>query len=173
MKKGFSLIELLIVIVIIGVVYTLVITKLHTVNNQEAEQLTLQTLKSYVAKFLGEANGAQVLCFEDCERCELYVDGVKRADLPKLVSKDVRIYRYDQTFGMQEVIPELFFDKEGLEEELCFSFKFFKEGVTQQYYIEDDGKVYDYTDPFSDLKVYETLEDLQDAKEKTKQEVMQ
>ena len=48
MKKAFSLIELLIVILIIGIIYTLSIGNFKKIKDSSEKKLTLKTLKEYL-----------------------------------------------------------------------------------------------------------------------------
>lgn len=159
MKKAFSLIELMIVIVIIGVVYTLVITKLHNVNEAE-EKLNLKTLKSYMYKQIKEGKAAQLICEDDCSVCKLFVDGEEIAKIEDLVDDTIEVYRYSYSQGL--ILQEF---------EGCFSFEVGRDKVSDQYIVSYKEKVYDFSEYFKDVKIYETLEEFVDQKEQLIQEV--
>ncbi|MBD3797419.1 MAG: prepilin-type N-terminal cleavage/methylation domain-containing protein [Campylobacterales bacterium] len=159
MRKAFSLIELMIVIVIIGVVYTLVITKLHNVN-EEAEQLSLKNLKSFMYKQIQEGTVAKLVCKDECELCKLYVDTQEIAEVENLIDDNIEVYRYNYSQGL---IPQEF--------DGCFVFQVGRDRVSDQYIVVYKEKVYDYSEYFDGVKVYESTSALIDAKEKLIQEV--
>ncbi|MFT7860350.1 MAG: prepilin-type N-terminal cleavage/methylation domain-containing protein [Sulfurimonas sp.] len=159
MKKAFSLIELMIVIVIIGVVYTLVITKLHNAND-EAEKLSLKTLKSYLYKQIKDGNNAKMFCDQECQVCTVYVDGDKVAELEGFVDNSIEVYRYNY---LQGLIPQEFRG--------CFTFEIGRNSISDQFIVAYHDKVYDFSEYFEGVKVYNSLEDLVAAKEQMIHEV--
>ncbi|QOP41723.1 prepilin-type N-terminal cleavage/methylation domain-containing protein [Sulfurimonas marina] len=159
MKKAFSLIELMIVIVIIGVVYTLVITKLHSVN-EEQEKLSLKNLKSYMYKQIKDGNSSKLVCEDDCSVCTLYIDQEKRAEIEELIDDSIEVYRYSYSEGL---VQQRF--------KGCFEFEVARDGISDQYIVAFKDKVYDYSEYFKGVKVYDTLQECVDEKEQLIQEV--
>jgi len=72
-KQAFSLIELLIVILIIGIVYTLVVGNFDKVKDKN-QKLTLENLKEYLQDLPYEKS-AELLCMNDCKECKILLDG--------------------------------------------------------------------------------------------------
>lgn len=159
MRKAFSLIELMIVIVIIGVVYTLVITKLHSVGNQE-EKLSLKTLKSYLYKQIKDGEAATLVCEDDCTECKIFVDDQEIATVTDLIDDTIEVYRYSYSEGLQQE-----------QMRNCFAFEVAKDGVSDQYIVSYKDKVYDFSEYFEGVKLYDTLDDVVRYKEKLNQEV--
>ena len=164
----------MIVIVIIGVVYTLVITKLH-VYQKEENKLSLQTLKPFLAKIAKEQDGiAKLICIDGCKECFIYVGKTKVASLENFLKTDdgtVAVYRYDYLNGMTQKDPDVFFNKENVQEDVCFSFSVDKNRVSDQVFVVYQDKVFDYTNYFSDVDKYDSLEEAQEAQEKIIEEV--
>ena len=174
MKKGFSLVELMIVIVIIGVVYSLAVSKLKSVDEEKLAP-TLANLKEYLLSYLeADAKRAQLLCLDGCESCSIYVDGVKQEeDIEAFFDASIEVYRYDFVQGAVQKKDAVFFNKEGREEDVCFSFSMDKNRVSDQVIVVYKEKAYDYTSYFTPTKVYAHLEELLQEKEKIQQEVAQ
>ena len=76
MKKAFSLIELMIVIVIMGVIYTLSVQSFSN-KSEESKKVTLLNLKEYM-QGLEHEKSVKLLCLDDCKSCDLFVDGEKK-----------------------------------------------------------------------------------------------
>ncbi len=163
MKKAFSLIELLIVILIIGIVYTLSIGNFNKVKD-ESYKLTFQGLKEYLQDIPHEKN-VEFLCLDDCSVCDIYVDGEKfnEKDIEDFLDKSIRVYRYDFSLGMTELEKD---------NDICFSYVIDRKGVGEQVLVEFKDKVYDFSTYLSSVPVYNSIGEATDAKEKLIQEVL-
>ncbi|MEN4053651.1 MULTISPECIES: prepilin-type N-terminal cleavage/methylation domain-containing protein [Sulfurimonas] len=155
MKRGaFSLIELMIVIVIIGVVYTLVVTNIHQAPQQQKAQLSLKNLKEYLLAFSHDNKPVRLLCKDSCQKCTLYSEKEKLQEDINFLQDAPQCYRYDFFLGPLSV-----------EDNNCFDFSVDSDGVSTQIFVAYKGKVYDYTPYFSETKVYDSLSEAVDAKE--------
>lgn len=172
MKKGFSLIELLIVIMIIGVVYTLAITKLKRVGKEKVEP-SLANLKEYLHSVDKDAERIRFLCLDDCSECSVYADGKKLQSMESFFDSSIETYSYNFFQGAQQVKNTPFFTKDENEKNVCFSLSVTKDGISDQYFVVYKKKVYDYTSAFEGTKVYNFVEEAVEQQEKIRQEVMQ
>jgi len=93
LKKAFSLIELLIVILIIGIVYTISVGNFKKVKD-DSVKLTLGNLKEYL-QTLPYEKSAEILCLDDCSECNILVDGESVKKIDDFLDKSVKSYRYD------------------------------------------------------------------------------
>lgn len=165
--------ELMIVIVIIGVVYTLAITKLQTVSEEKVAPSFLN-LKEYLLGYLhDDAQRARLLCLDDCSECSIYVDGVKLKTIEGFMDESVEVYKYDLLEGLKERKRKVFFNEEDVQESVCFSFEIDKNRVSEQVVVAYKESVYDYTNYFEETPHYDFLEDFVETKERVAQEVMQ
>lgn len=170
MRKAFSLIELMIVIVIIGVVYTLASTKFQTIG-EESTHVSLENLKIYLQKF-PHTKDVRLLCLEDCSSCDIFVDGKKQATINDFLDKSVKVYRYDFSYGAMEQTKEVYFNKDNVEKYVCFSYTVDKQGVGEQVFIEFKGIVYDFSNYLAPIGIYSSLQKAVDAKKEVIQEVL-
>ena len=174
MRKAFSLIELMIVLVIVGVIYTLVITKLQNYSAHLNTTLTLKTLKPILADLAqAEEQSVTLWCFDGCEECAIYKKGKKIKDVPELFTSQPQVYRYDFAMGFIPAKFLSFFDANGVQKDVCFAFSVDKQGIADQIIMEYDDTVYDYTNYFQPVQTYQTLEDAQAYKEQQVNKVMQ
>jgi len=159
-KRGFSLIELMIVIVIIGVVYSLALSKLQVAK--ETKPLpSLKNLKAYVASFIEDGKRATLEC-KECKKCWIYRDGKKITEVESFFDKSIEMYRYD-----------FFLGETALQRENCFEFSMDRDGVGDQVIVVYKEKAYDYTPFFVPVVSYDSLAELKSAKEELVSEVMQ
>jgi len=158
-KKAFSLIELMIVIVIIGVVYTMALSRIKA-PKEELVKPSFKTLKSYLLSFSKDHQSVELLCKEKCSECVILRDGKKIQDVESFFDESVEFYRYD--FFLGDV---------ALNTESCFEFSIDGDGVSDQVIIVYKNKAYDYTPYFDEVREYDSIEALKDAKEELISEV--
>lgn len=163
----------MIVIVIVGVVYTLAVSKLHKVSTEKVNP-SFTNLKEYLHSFLLDgAQEARLLSFDDCRESSIYVDGIKKESFESFFDSSVEVYRYDFLQGLQSIEPPVFFNKDDVQKRVCFSLRVGKDLVADQVIVMYKDKVYDFTTYFTETPVYDSLSALVDAKEAQAQEVLQ
>ena len=170
MKKGaFSLIELIIVIVIMGVVYTLSVNSFKKMG-EKSSSVNLGNLKEYLISQKPKKS-AKILCLDDCSSCDILVDGIKTAVLDDMLDDSVVSYRYEYLTGVQESMKEVYFNEDDVQGSVCFSYGVDFKGVGDQVLVEFKEKVYDFTNYLQATKKYESMEEAIQSKEKLIEEV--
>jgi prepilin-type N-terminal cleavage/methylation domain-containing protein len=174
MKKAFSLIELLIVVLIVGIVYTMAISGFDNLKKGKAKP-TLLNLKSYLSK-IEYKKDVRLICLDACESCLLIVDGKIKPELSEqfdgFLDKDVRVYTFNINTALQNLPDAIYFNSEGTSEDICFSFSIDKKGVSTQVIVEYKDYVYDFTSYLAKTKKYTSTSDFIDAKQKVINEVL-
>ncbi len=161
----------MIVIVIIGVVYTLAVGKLQKVSEKKMEPSFLN-LKEYLLTFLkDDAQNARLVCLDDCSECTVYVDDEKVQSSKSFFDSSVEVYHYEFLQGMVKEKEDVFFNEENVQENLCFSFNINKSGISDQVIVAYKEKAYDYTTFFETTGVYDSIEDIAELKDEINQEV--
>lgn len=172
MKKAFSLIELLIVVIIIGIVYSMAIGTIKKASDTASKKVTLVNLKKFLQSLKYEKN-VKILCLDACLNCNLYIDGNKNEEFKDsfddFLNEDIAIYRYEYQAGMQEQPKDVFFNLEESEEDVCFSYTLDKKGIGEQVFVEFNDKVYDFTLDSSSVIVYDSLAEAQADKEELRE----
>lgn len=151
MRRAFTLIELLIVIMIIGVVYTLAISSFQKIGD-ESKKVNIENLKEYLQNF-PHAKSSKILCLDDCSKCDILVDGEVEKTLDNFLDKNVKVYRYNFLQGMFEQKKEVYFNKEGIEKDVCFSYEVDKKGVGGQVFVVLNQSVYDFSTYFEPVVI--------------------
>ncbi len=158
MRKGFSLVELLIVILIISIVYFLGFDSIEVPDNKP-KALTPLNLKSNIMKskqFHGEAT---LLCVDKCQTCYLrkginaaftaYSDGI---DL-----KNTQAYTLDNDDSLQEIEYGRYKDKK-----ICLAIDFHRNGSSTQIILENESGVYFLPSFFKEAQKVESLDEAQE-----------
>ncbi len=172
LRKGFSLIELLIVILIIGIIYTLAIGNFQRLQEGETK-LSLQNLKTYLMRFPHEQS-VRLLCLERCSKCDIFVDGElnTEAEVESFLDESVQTYRYEYSLGAIKEPQTTYFNSEDVEEEVCFSYTIDKKGVGEQVLVEFQNNVYDLSTYFTPTPKYNSLEEAVSEKDRVIEEVL-
>jgi len=178
-RKAFSLIELLIVIVIMGVIYTMAIGKFQSMGKGDIK-VTLQNLKEYLRTVpdkykIDEYETVRFLCLDNCSSCDVLVNNKKVTEddlFDGFLDSTLKIYRYDYASGLVNVTQKVYFNTEDVEEDVCFSYEINKNGVGDQVILEYKKKIYDYSSYFTDTPVYTSTQEYIDFKENIVEEVI-
>jgi prepilin-type N-terminal cleavage/methylation domain-containing protein len=171
-KKAFTLIELLLVVVIIGVVYGLVINSMKRINNKE-ENLNFETLPSYLESMF-QQNNVALVCIDNCHKCALYVDHEKVREIEPFMrdERTLRFWHYDANLGTQELRFSSLFDEDEREFDVCFRYEIFEDGSSTEMIIETKNKSYDYQGLIHSVDTYSSLQELENKHQDILQEVL-
>ena len=172
-KKAFTLIELLLVVVIIGVIYGLVINSMQRITDKEAS-LSFETLPSFL-ETMYQQNSVAFVCIDNCQECALYVDGekVKEVDAFMAEERALRFWRFDANQGTQELRFTPIFDEDDREFDVCFRYEIFKDGSSSEMIVETQKHSYDYRGRFRKVERFSSLQTLEEHRQDELQEVLQ
>ena len=172
-KKAFTLIELLLVVVIIGVIYGLVINSMQRINDKEAT-LSFETLPTFL-KMLHQQNSVAFVCIDNCQECAVYVDGEMEREVNAFMKEErvLHFWRFDANQGTQELRFTPIFDEDDREFDVCFRYEIFKDGSSTEMIVETDKKSYDYRGPLHKVTRFPSLQDLENSRQDELQEVLQ
>ena len=174
MHKAFSLIELLIVIVIIGVVYTMAIGNFEQIKDKKIK-ITLKNLKEYLQDIPHEKE-VKFLCLDGCTNCNIFVDNKKIKELENVfdnfLDSSVEIYRYEFSLGAIEKNQHRYFNEQDTQESICFEYSVNKKGVGEDMLVKYKDFVYDFSSYFTSVKIYNSIQDAIDAKENLRKKVL-
>ena len=146
-----------------GVVYTLAINNFSRLTNK-SKSLSLENLKEYLNS-LDYTKDARLLCLDDCSKCSIYLDGNKTKSINSFLDDSVKTYRYDSNYGFIQKEPEPFFNADGVEENVCFSYTLDNNKIGDQVLIAYKNKFYDMSTYLQNTPIYNSLQDAKDAKE--------
>jgi len=154
-RKGFSLIELLIVIVVVGIVYAAGFSGVSYVK-PKPKALTPLNLKDNIVKSEFYNGRTTLMCLDKCSKCYLrkglsskfvpYTNGVSL--------KNITAYTIDSRDSLREIEYERFNDKP-----ICLVIDFYNNGSSTQLILKDDKSAYFLPAYFGDSIKFDSLED--------------
>ena len=168
-KKGFTLFELMIVVLLIGIIYGIFVHKLSQKERRSAKDtVTLETLKTFLSSFSPKEE-AVLRCFTPCKTCRVYRDGKQVDDLEISLFEEAPNAYTNDAFGQLRRIE--FVPIEGKKKQImdvCFEFTLFENGSSSNYIVEYDKKAYLFDPYLKPVKVYDSLDAASAAFDKSK-----
>jgi len=158
MNKGFSLIELLVVIIIISIVYFLGFSGVEKSENKP-KALTALNLKSTIMKSDLFTEEATLLCINKCRSCYLRkgVNSPFQAYEQGIDLKDTQAYTLDERESLLHLEYGRYQDKK-----ICLILDFYKNGSSTQIILKNESGVYFLPAFFEAPQKVDSLEDAKD-----------
>lgn len=156
-KKAFTLLELLLVVLIIGIVYGLAVNSIKQYG-ERTFVLSLETLPEYLKGFHRQ-NRVTLLCTDACQECRVVVDGAEVKKVDPFIDGALRAYRFDAALGTRDIGFTPYYDEEDRESEVCFRFEIFPNGSSSEMIIELEEYVVDFPGYFGTPTRFDSLEE--------------
>lgn len=156
MKKGFTLLELILVVMLMGIVYGSVINVFERYK-EKAIDVTFMSLQKYMQDF-SHNNHVSLVCIKQCSECLLFTDGKFTQNVTPFMDKDIQLYRYDKEFGVREFQAMPYFLEDGQEEEVCFRYDIHPDGTRSEMIVKEGKDVYRFPSYFGSVQKYASLE---------------
>jgi prepilin-type N-terminal cleavage/methylation domain-containing protein len=155
LRKGFSLIELLIVILIISVVYFLGFSGFEKPQSR-LKALTPLNLKSNILKTITPP--ATLLCIDKCRSCYLRngVNSAFESYESNIDLKDTQVYTLDSRDSLLQLEYGRYEDHK-----ICLILDFYKNGSATQIILKNDKGVYFLPAFFGKAQKVDSLEEAQ------------
>ncbi len=155
MKKGFSLIELLVVIIIISIVYYLGFSGMEK-SGEKVKVLNPKTLKSSVLHSELYQGEATFLCINKCQNCYLRknVESPFEAFEGKISLQHTQAYVLDADESLLRKEYGRYQDQK-----ICLVLHFYPNGSSSQLILKQKDHVYFLPAYFGEAREFDTLED--------------
>lgn len=157
-RKGFSLLELLIVILLISIVYFLGFEGIE-VGKKQPKALTPLNLKSNIVSSELYSGKSTLLCVDECRSCYLRRDiasGFEAYENP-IDLTNIQAYTIDQYESLSRIEYGRYQDKK-----ICLVMDFFENGSSTQLILKDEKGAYFLPAFFGEPQKFSSL---QEAKE--------
>jgi len=140
MKKAFSLFELILVVVIIGISYTFININFSKLSKKDEATVNLKNIKEYLSTI--EYNDTLSLkCIDEAKRCLIFVDGELLEENSFDIFKSIpTVYSYDEAMNVKDFE---YIDMDGYRNfKVDFELNLDKELRHEDLIVEVDEKVY-------------------------------
>ena len=153
MKKGFSLIELLIVIAIISLFGFLVFDFLKKVEIKK-DPYSIKNLK----KIFQDHGDIELLCINKCAQCFTHIPGSDTMQEASSDLKELHAYTIDKNDNPQKIEFGRWHDQR-----ICLRYRHYANGSSTQIILESEGKFFYFPSYFGEVSVHESAEDAAEA----------
>lgn len=144
-RRGFSLFELMLVVILIGLVYSLVLGK---VNKKKIVKINkLENLRT----ILSSSNNNQHIELNIYDNCKkITVLGLdKKIDIDTSIFKDIIVYKVDTSNNLKKIeFTPILVDKKVYE--VCFNFTIYKNKSSSSYIVKQDNRYIVFHSYFKD-----------------------
>ncbi len=171
--SAFTLIEMLIVLVLIGVIYTLILNR----YKPKKEELYLQSKTPFRSMLLPLWNHSHVilLCGDKCKKCNIYDDGgkiIKKLKRSLFKQNDIpKFYTFNDN-GEINRKEFLHIQAKNSEEKICFRFDMYPNKSSSELLLKyKNGKVIYLPPYFNNTLSFSSLEKAQNYFENLKTEI--
>ncbi len=159
-RRAFTLFELMIVVVIIGIVYSLVLGRFDT--KQYMKITKLDSLREILRAKHQEGVRVDLYLYDNCKKSALFLNSTYQEDMkinikPEMF-KNLKVYKSDQ-FGNERQIsfaPVIIEDK---LYKVCFKFTIFPNGSSSNYIVEQNEHYYIFPPYFEDVNQTQSLQE--------------
>jgi len=155
MRKGFSLIELLVVILIISLVYFLGFEEFE-LGTSKPKPLTPMNLKTQILKSKLSEEQVTLMCLDKCRTCYLRSD-ISSPFQPynnAIDLQDIKAYTVDENDALVDIEYGRYNDKK-----ICLLMDFYKNGSSTQIILEHKENAYFLPSFFADPMRFDSPED--------------
>ncbi len=159
-RKAFTLFELMIVVVIIGLVYGLVITNFST---KKALKLShLENIKDALMPLWSKGKRVEILLYDKCSKGVVFInDKLKDEYKPTIILSDfkkITAYRDDISGTPKEIEWKSFLLNKKVEKS-CFDFTIFPNGSSTSYILKRDEQYYVFPPYFGDVNITDNMDE--------------
>ncbi|WP_024955736.1 type II secretion system protein [Sulfurospirillum arcachonense] len=156
--KAFSLIELIVVILLIGIMYFLVMSA-YTNKKSHEEKLTLKDMPNYIKKNFSKQNATFFLYGQECDKSLLFLKNKTFQTTPDFsLSADSSLLTCKPNSEFEEFVPySKKIDKK--EEHICLEIDFKDGDFYDKLIVNSPNKAYVFLPLFQEVKVFDSLED--------------
>jgi len=153
--KGFSLIELLIVVVVVSLVYAIGFSNFK-IRKSAPKALTPLNLKETIIKSEFFNGHATLMCVNKCKTCYLRqgVSSPFKAYSNKIDLTNIKAYTLDERESLRELEYQRFDDKK-----ICLVMDFYNNGSSTQIILQDEEGAYFLPAFFGEPKRFDSPED--------------
>lgn len=158
MSKGFSLIELLIVILIVSIVYFLGFEGIE-IGKPKPKALSPLNLKSTIVSSELFSGQATLLCIDDCRSCYLRKDISSAFEeyTDSLDLGNIEVYTLDRYDTLTQMEYGRYQDKK-----ICLVMDFYANGSSTQLILKNDKGAYFLPAFFGEPQMFSSVEDAKD-----------
>ncbi len=158
-KKAFTFLELIIVIIIIGLVYSIAISNLK--NSQKTQKINLEDLRESLLKYQKNSQKLQYTIYgKECENSRLIINGSQDSNQSLILDrdKDMEVFKTDRYGELRKIeYPNEIIDKK--EQKVCLKYTLYPNSSGSSYIVFYKNRYYVFHPYFEKTKIFDEKEE--------------
>ncbi|RBQ31951.1 hypothetical protein CRU92_04065 [Arcobacter sp. FW59] len=170
-KKAFTLIELIIVILILLLIYSLVFSNKSFIVNEDKENLTILNLREFLINNFDFKEDIKFSCIEDNFSCFIKIDNRLKEDfkIENFFTIKPNIYEYNN-YKKDIYFKDLRIDN--FDYKVIFELRIDNDYKINEFILDNlNGEIYLFNSIFKDPVIYKSFDDILDNFDKNQKEV--
>lgn len=170
-KKGFTLIELIVVIILIMSAYFLIFSNSNFALKKEKIALSLENLREVMLENFEFNDELSFVCIEENYECFFKIDGKidESSGIKNFFKDKPLVYEYNKELNSIEFAQ---IELNNTKQDIIFEFKINDDYKTNEFILDSyNDKVYIFNSIFKEPKIYSSLNEVKDDFEKNEIEV--
>ena len=145
-NRGFTLVELVAVIILISLVYALAFSKFGVMHQNK--KIKLENIKTHLSRMQNENELIEYIVYDKCSISELYINGKKQTkSIDFGISKDSETYVMNRYGSITKI-----------ENKNCFYFALYPNGSSSNFIIKNNNNFYVFYPYFREPNKTTTLD---------------
>jgi prepilin-type N-terminal cleavage/methylation domain-containing protein len=158
LRSAFTLFELMIVVVIIGVIYSLILSNFHT--KKQVKILKIEDIKEALLPLWSKGKRIDFYLYDSCQKSAIFLNEVyqetKEIEIPLKRFQSIELYKPDMRGEAQKVtFTPIMIDNK--LHKVCFKYSIFPNGSNSSYLLKKDNKFYIFYPYFQDVNTTDEL----------------
>lgn len=166
-RKAFTLFELMVVVMIIGVVYSLVLGSFDP--KKSIKIVTLQYIKDALSPYWTKGVKVELVVYDRCRESALLINNEIQEEIETNINADmfkgIKVYKNDRHNGEREITFAPILVENRLHK-VCFRFTLFPNGSNSSYVAKSGKRYYTYFPYFEETYVTTKLDDALEVAQK-------
>lgn len=158
-RSAFTLFELMVVIIIIGVIYGIFVQNIDVLE-EEKKEFRFENLKAFLTRYQND-NTISIICLEEnlkgCSDCRIYIDG-KPTESQISLDPEMTVWYLDSDDILEKKdYGTILYDNDYVKK--CFEFSLYPNGSSTEMIVEHQNKTYLFFPYFQPTKIFEDPND--------------
>jgi len=151
-KRGFTLFELIIVVFIIGLVYSVVTIGFN--NLGKTAKLELHKIKPFLEK-ISDKRPLEFICYNDCRECSIFYNQKELEDIEVDLKLDseLEVFRIDKLGNFEKIdYGNRFINEKKDFQNVCLEFTLFKNSSSSKILVKNDEEYFIFPSYFGEVQ---------------------
>ena len=169
-KKAFTLLELIIVLIIVGLSYYLIINTSSLAPKKDTSNLSLSNIKEYIIKNFEFKKNICFFCIEKDLACYVKVDNdiQKDFEIKNFFSSTPSVYEYSDNYTKIDFLPMSMNED---EENVVFELMLNSDFKHKDFIVDTDDKFYLYNSIYDKPIVFDSYSEIFEKAQNRTQEI--